>query len=98
MSNTLNDTSNLIGTGLNFTSPPISFGGSESAFLSTVSPNPYSLTEIVTISFSGGRAGQASFDYSVDTIPEPASVLLLGTVMLGAVSLIRRKVAAGKTV
>jgi hypothetical protein len=98
VSNTLNDTSNLIGTGLNFSSPPISFGGSESAFLSTVSPNPYSLTEIVTISFSGGRAGQASFDYSVDTIPEPASVLLLGTVMLGAVSLIRRKVAAGKTV
>jgi hypothetical protein len=92
--NTLGDLSNQIGTTLSFSNPPISFSGSESAYLASLSSNPYALTEVATISF-GASAGQASFDYSVDAIPEPAGVLLLGSVMLLTVSVIRRRVGVG---
>lgn len=95
-SDTLFDTSNQIGSTLTFTNPPISFGGTEDAYLSSVSPNPFSLTEVATITF-GKFAGQGSFDYSVDAIPEPAGILLLGTVMLFTVTLVRRKIAAGQS-
>jgi hypothetical protein len=84
------DLSHQIGTTLSFTNPPISFSGTETAYLSGLSVSPYALTEVATISF-GRAAGQASFDYSVDTVPEPAAVLLLGTVMLLTVSVVRRK-------
>ena len=92
--NTLGDLSNQIGTTLSFSNPPIGFSGSENAYLASLSSNPYALTEIATISFGKG-VGQASFDYSVDSIPEPAGVLLLGSAMLLTVSVIRRRVGAG---
>jgi hypothetical protein len=94
LGDSLFDTSNKIGTTLSFSNPPIAFSGTENAYLSSLSPNPFSLTEVATITF-GKAAGQASFDYSVDSIPEPAGVLLLGTVMLFTVSFIRRKRVAG---
>ena len=87
-SNTLFDLSNQIGTTLSFSNPPISFSGTETAGAATV--YPYALTEVATITF-GKNAGQASFDYSVDSIPEPAGVVLLGGVLLATVSAIRRK-------
>jgi hypothetical protein len=90
-SNTLLDTSNQLGTTMSFTNPPISFGGSETAFFASAPPSPFSLTEVATITF-GTFAGQASFDYSVDTVPEPAGVLLLGSAILLTVSVVRRKV------
>jgi hypothetical protein len=91
-SNTLGDQSHQDGTTLTFTNPPsISFSGSENTFLNSLSPNPYSLTEVVTMNFGAG-AGQASFDYSVDAVPEPAGVVLLGSAMLFVVSAVRRKV------
>jgi hypothetical protein len=89
------DLSHQIGTTMSFSNPPTSFSGSENAYLSGLSANPYALTEVATISF-GRAAGQASFDFSVDTIPEPSSVFLLGTVMLLSIGVICRKVAAGK--
>jgi hypothetical protein len=93
-SNTLFDLSNQIGTTMSFTNPPISFSGVQNAFMTGLTTNPYALTEVATISF-GTSAGQASFDYSVDAIPEPAGVLLLGSVMLLTVSLVRRRVGTG---
>jgi hypothetical protein len=89
-SDTMFDLSNQIGTTMSFTNPPINFSGSQTAYLSGLSVSPYALTEVATVSF-GRAAGQASFDYSVDTVPEPAAVLLLGTVMLLTVSVVRRK-------
>jgi len=91
-SNTLLDMSQQIGTTMSFTNPPTAFSGSESAFLASLN-NPYSLTEVATITF-GTNAGQASFDYSIDTVPEPAGVLLLGSAILLTVSLVRRKMGA----
>jgi hypothetical protein len=93
-SNTAFDLSNQIGTTMSFSNPPISFSGSQNAFMSGLSASPYSLTEVTTVSF-GRAAGQASFDFSVDTVPEPSSVLMLGTVMLLTMGVICRKVAAG---
>jgi hypothetical protein len=91
-SDTLFDLSNKIGTTLSFSNPPAAFSGSENAFLKTLSVSPYALTEVATITF--GRAyGLASFDFTADAIPEPASVLLLGGVILLAVSFIRWKTA-----
>ncbi len=88
-SDTKFDLSNQIGTTLSFTNPPISFSATEDAYLGSLSLNTYALTEVATMTF-GTSAGQASFDYSVDTIPEPAAVLLLGSVILLTVGAIRR--------
>lgn len=94
--NTLGTLAPQIGTTLSFSNPPIAFSGTGGGYLSGLSANPYALTEVATISFAGGRSGQASFDYSVDTVPEPAGVLLLGTAILFSVSAIRRKLGHNK--
>jgi hypothetical protein len=88
------DLSNQIGTTLTFTSPPVAFSGSESAYLTGLSASPYALTEVVTISF-GKFAGQASLDFSVDAIPEPSAVVLMGTLLLLSGTAIRRRVRRG---
>jgi hypothetical protein len=90
-SNNLLDESQQIGSTLSFSNPPIAFSGGETAYPSTAVSNPYSLSEVTTITF-GGNAGQASFDSSVDAVPEPAGVLLLGSAMLFVVGAVRRKV------
>lgn len=89
-SNTMFDLSNQIGTTMTFTNPPISFSGMQNAYLSALSASPYALTEVATITF-GTFAGQASFDYSVDTIPEPAGILLLGSALLVTATVVRRR-------
>lgn len=40
------------------------------------SVTPYSLTQVVEISFAGGSSGSASFDFGL-TVPEPTSIALL---------------------
>lgn len=79
----------LIGSTQSFTNPPdISFsgdttGGSAGAI--------YALTQVVTL--TGTVVGSSSFDANIDpTVPEPASVALLGGILLFSVSAIRRKV------
>lgn len=94
-SNTVFDLSNQIGKTLTYMNPPISFSGTEDAYLSGLSASPYALTEVVTISF-GTSAGQASFDYSVDAVPEPGAVVLLGSAILLAATVARRKIAFRK--
>lgn len=93
-SNTLDDQSQKVGSTLSFSNPPANFSGSETAY-PPLAVSPYSITEVATLTF-GTSAGQASFDYSIDSIPEPAGVLLLGTAILGTVSLVRRKMGQKK--
>ena len=92
-SDTRFDLSNQIGSTLTFGGPSISFSGSESAYVPGGTNSPYALTEVATITF-GSNAGQASFDYSVDIVPEPTAILLLGTVILGSVLAYRRKLTS----
>ncbi len=44
---------------------------------------PFSLTQVVTITHLSGNNVSSSFDAEVSTVPEPASMLLLGSGLLG---------------
>ncbi len=91
------DLSHQIGTTLSFATPPASFSGSENVFLGGLSTNPYALTEVVTITFGQGT-GEGSFSLTVDEIPEPSSVFLLGSVALIALGAVaRRKLGQGSS-
>jgi hypothetical protein len=77
---------NQIGSTMTFNTSP--YAGTTGGAIAA--PNNYALTEKVTISFGTG-GGTASFDFAVNPIPEPASVALLGGVLLLTVSRLRRK-------
>jgi len=89
-SDTKFDLSNQIGTTMTFTNPPTATHFSEGETGNAGTVYPYALTEVATITF-GKRVGQASFDFSIDAIPEPTGVVLLGGVLLATVGAIRRK-------
>jgi hypothetical protein len=72
-----------------FPTPPLGYG------FATTSPgnsaNPYSLGLSFT-SLNPTTAGTASGDLMINAVPEPASVMLLGGLLLFTVSTLRRKV------
>lgn len=84
----LNATQNLIGgTTMLFT--PGSFEGTTTGTFSGPS-EAVSLTQIVTV--SGTQKGLTSFNGAVDaSVPEPAAMVMLGTMLLMAGPLMRRK-------
>jgi hypothetical protein len=87
-SNNLNDTQTQIGNTMSFSNPSlVSFsgdtgGGSASAAL-------YSLTQVVVLSAT--RPGISSFDANINAVPEPTSVVLFGTLLIGAGVTLRRR-------
>jgi hypothetical protein len=83
-SNVAFDTSNQIGS---FTFPTSPFSNSVISSGNTV--NPYSLTLVAAL--NGVTAGSASFDAAINAVPEPASMALLGAVLMFAGSAFRRK-------
>jgi hypothetical protein len=70
---------------------PIAFSGSLTGNLSGVAA-PYSLTEEVSI--NGKGVTTYSGDSTLSPVPEPASVVLFGGVLLGCTGLLRRKFAS----
>jgi len=87
--NTLFDTSagNKVGADLTFSSSP--FSGTDGGPVAGVSP--YAMTMVLKLSIAEGATGSTTGDYSTAGIPEPASVALLGGVLLLTVNAIRRK-------
>lgn len=51
-----------------------------------------SLTSLVTLAFSGAGQLQANLTISNVAVPEPASIFLLGTAVLGLATLVRKRV------
>jgi hypothetical protein len=67
---------------------PPSFSGDLSKLVP--SSSPYGLTIVTTMNF-GAAAGNGSFDSTLDPVPEPSSVALLGGVLLATATVLRRK-------
>ncbi len=86
-SNTKFDMSNPIGTPLTFTTGAYS-GSTTSYFAGT---SPYSLTIEAALNYTGTGKENVSFDAALSPVPEPASVVLLGGVLLFTASRIRRR-------
>ena len=92
--NALNGVQTLIGSTLSFSNPsppgvsPLPFAGITAGGFAAAN-TPYSLTQVVTI--SGTKGGTTSFDASIEAVPEPATVALLGGVLLAAFGTLRRK-------
>jgi hypothetical protein len=93
-SNTFFATTNTIGT-IVPTFSGTSFSGNGSGSVSGVTA-PYSLTEVVTL--DGVGTTNYSGDASLASTPEPASVVLLISVVLGSVIALRRKVMSKASV
>jgi hypothetical protein len=69
--------------------PPGSFQSVTGGSVPPGGVSPYSLTQELQITTSG--TGHTSGDFTLDVVPEPSAVLLLGTAMLLMVNLIRRR-------
>ena len=50
---------------------------------------PFALTQVLTLSSDAN--GSASFNANLNAVPEPASIVFLGTVLLGVTTIIRKK-------
>jgi hypothetical protein len=87
-SNTLFDTSQQLGSTLAFAAGTSPFAASTTAAFGS-SANPYSLTIVANV--TGVTAGAISFDAAIDAVPEPATMALLGAVLLITASGLRRK-------
>jgi len=68
----------------------VSYAGTASGSAAT-GAGPYSLTELVTINPNSDPGFQTSFDDSLTITPEPSSLLLLGTGLLGLAFVAFRK-------
>ena len=87
--NTLFSTSQQLGSTLTFGPGVSPFAGSTNSGGIGATANPYSLTIVANL--NGVTAGAVSFDAALDAVPEPATMALLGAVLLFTASGLRRK-------
>lgn len=68
------------------------FSDSDAVAAGWITPdNPFSLTLVATITHGSGEGVNSSFNAEIVTMPEPASMLLLGSGLIGLCALGRRK-------
>lgn len=79
----------LLGTLGPFSGTGSSYGGDLAGSVSVPQPPPYALMEELVYTVTG--ATSMSGDFSLDIVPEPASVALFGGVLLFTVSALRRR-------
>jgi hypothetical protein len=93
--NFLNSTSNLIGTVLSSTdtSFPASQSDAHTQGYANTAGTSGSLTEVITLAFTGAGTIDTGFTISNVAVPEPASIVFLGSVLLALAAFLRKKLA-----
>jgi hypothetical protein len=86
--NALNATTTAIGNPLSFGPGPAGFSGAVSGGAASAN-QMFSLTQVISI--SGTKKGTTSFDATIEAVPEPATVALLGGVLLVTFGSFRRR-------
>jgi hypothetical protein len=88
----LNAPTTLIGTVLSSTQVSFPLSQSDAHTANYTNANGHgSLTEIITLGFAGAGTIDTGFTISNVAVPEPASIVFLGTMVLGLTGLIRKK-------
>jgi len=91
-SGVLNAPTTLIGTVLSTADTSAPLSQSDAATANYANPNGHgSITEIITLGFAGAGTIDTGFTISNVAVPEPASIVFLGTMVLGLTGLIRKK-------
>ena len=61
--------------------------------LTSLGPNPFSLNQQITLTLAAGTSVTLTASQTLTQVPEPASIVLLGSLLVGLTTLFRKKVA-----
>jgi hypothetical protein len=88
----------LFGTGTLIATQSFTGSGSKTTPGAGPSSGTYSLTQIITVTNTGSSTMGMSGDFQLNQVPEPTSILLLGSIVSGIGFALRRKLSPKATV
>jgi hypothetical protein len=60
-----------------------------------LSTSPFALTEVIQLNFTNTNQGQATANLALSQVPEPASIMFMGSIVLGLAGAYRKKLNRG---